>query len=787
MKRVLLLFVAMMVSVAGFAQLEVKPDSFKEIPGFVNQNPEIYDDDNNVLYAVIKVRTENLNDKQRHQLLFQGNAVTFIELEYHQDEIWVYLSSIPATYLKISHPDFGSTEFNLPFDLEPQKGYEMVLVNKVTTTTLGMGSLTIITKPEDGATITLNGKVLDQQTPYTNDMIAAGKYRINVSKERYLSVIKTVNVKEGESLTVEIDLPPISGHIKITTEPSGALVYIDGKEFGVTPLDKNDLIIGQHELHLVKQGFKTQTKQFVLDEEKVLEFNEVLDVLPEGAVNGGFSVSDNKTIYFSKGNLQYQASTKTWRFADKQWDMVGDGNNKMSPTYSGWIDQFGWGTGNEPVIFAEYATRLDYAKFVDWGINAVSNGGDKADMWRTLSKDEWRYICDERNTKSGMRYTVARIDNIVGVILFPDLWIKETYEFSRVNDFKGERARQIVKGERAKQISASEWMTIFEPQGAVFLPMRLYDGEHSIYFWGGYWSNTQENDRGGAFDNSLNPRGRSDRLYVRVVYDEEHVPSVENEKASDLKKEPGGCPEGAINGVFSVSSREKVYFSKGNLQYKPATMKWYFAENQYDIIGGGGANNDCPGSRDLFRWGTGKDPMKVVNDANEYATFNDWGDNVIENGGKKTNKWRTLTIYEWDYVLKERVTTSGIRYAKACVNGVNGLILLPDSWDKKTFKLKKTNNNEAKFADNKISAEVWTNVLEANGAVFLPAGGWTKYEYNKLYKYYQHLFRGVNEEVTYWSSTSYDKDKTDAYIFDLEFRINSKHHGESVRLVCPVE
>ena len=99
MKRILLLFVAMMVSVAGFAQLEVKPDSFKEISGFVNQNTEIYDDDNNVLYAVIKVRTENLNDKQRHQLLFQGNAVTFIELEYHQDEIWVYLSSIPATYL----------------------------------------------------------------------------------------------------------------------------------------------------------------------------------------------------------------------------------------------------------------------------------------------------------------------------------------------------------------------------------------------------------------------------------------------------------------------------------------------------------------------------------------------------------------------------------------------------------------------------------------------------------------------------------------------------------------
>ena len=41
-----------------------------------------------------------------------------------------------------------------------------------------------------------------------------------------------------------------------------------------------------------------------------------------------------------------------------------------------------------------------------------------------------------------------------------------------------------------------------------------------------------------------------------------------------------------IEGVFSVSSSDKVLFSKGNLQYRPCDSTWRFAENQYDYVGG---------------------------------------------------------------------------------------------------------------------------------------------------------------------------------------------------------
>lgn len=79
-----------------------------------------------------------------------------------------------------------------------------------------------------------------------------------------------------------------------------------------------------------------------------------------GVLPGEFSISKSDKIQFSQGNLQYQASTKVWRFAENQYDFVGGenygieaGNNHlMSATYDGWIDLFAWSA--DEVSFAPY-------------------------------------------------------------------------------------------------------------------------------------------------------------------------------------------------------------------------------------------------------------------------------------------------------------------------------------------------------------------------------------------------------------------------------------------------
>ena len=58
--------------------------------------------------------------------------------------------------------------------------------------------------------------------------------------------------------------------------------------------------------------------------------------VPEGAINSLFTINaDGDQVYFSQGNLQYQASTNTWRFATNQYDYIGSDNSNISQTYSG--------------------------------------------------------------------------------------------------------------------------------------------------------------------------------------------------------------------------------------------------------------------------------------------------------------------------------------------------------------------------------------------------------------------------------------------------------------------
>lgn len=129
MKKLLLLLLLFIGwAYNAFAQLEVKPGSFKEVAGFVNINLDKQTDDNDRPYAVLKVKTENINDKQRRELSFKGDARTFFEIEYHDGEVWLYISYY-ASFIKISHPDLSSTEFYFPFDMQPKKGYELTLVN----------------------------------------------------------------------------------------------------------------------------------------------------------------------------------------------------------------------------------------------------------------------------------------------------------------------------------------------------------------------------------------------------------------------------------------------------------------------------------------------------------------------------------------------------------------------------------------------------------------------------------------------------------------------------------
>ena len=298
----------------------------------------------------------------------------------------------------------------------------------------------------------------------------------------------------------------------------------------------------------------------------------------KGKLPGAFTInSDGDQVYFSQGNLQYQASTGTWRFAEHQYDYVGNnaGNTAPSGSQTAWIDLFGWATSGKhasnPEGYMPYttsATSTNYGPAIssgewtpnnsDWGVvNAISNGGNQAGLWRTPTSGEWLYLLDTRTTSgtvnsiTSARYTEAKIltdgsgtdgltFNICGLILFPD-------------DFDGSASYSGVTWGDIN--SASAWGTTcttagweaLEDVGCVFLPIagdRLGTLINDVGSSGYYWSSTVKSDVWAYYlsisSGNVNPQAYGVRCFgfsVRLV--SETAPSMTDLPLTFEAKEAG--------------------------------------------------------------------------------------------------------------------------------------------------------------------------------------------------------------------------------------------------------
>ena len=230
-----------------------------------------------------------------------------------------------------------------------------------------------------------------------------------------------------------------------------------------------------------------------------------------------FSVGNGKIVNFASGNLQYKASGEGsgFRFAENQWDFVGgtdpnnksygnvyeggvkSSNNNISSSYAGWIDLFGWGTGNRPTTIDQDYTH--YFDFYDWG-NYVTTGGY---TWFTLSKDEYEYLINNKTSHAVRENKIApaKVHDVGGVVILPDFFDMTGHSFTVINDQLNHMDSIILN------VYTDDAWEAMENAGAVFLPAagsRGYDNEQITYgndekkyypnigIFKGYWSSTDK-------------------------------------------------------------------------------------------------------------------------------------------------------------------------------------------------------------------------------------------------------------------------------------------------------
>ena len=205
----------------------------------------------------------------------------------------------------------------------------------------------------------------------------------------------------------------------------------DGTELFRTDSGTYDYVWETKPTRSSSSDYNYEFKSWSLDESQItsniLIYTAVYDTIFNTRLNGAlipasYKVSDSTSVYFSQGNLQFttQGSHKTadstakgiWRFAENQYDVIGVANRNIDSTYTDWIDLFGWGTSgwkSEATCYQPWSkseTNSDYYPGgsysnsltgtyanADWGVyNAISNGGNEPNKWRTLTNSEWQYL-----------------------------------------------------------------------------------------------------------------------------------------------------------------------------------------------------------------------------------------------------------------------------------------------------------------------------------------------------------------------------------------------------------
>lgn len=376
-----------------------------------------------------------------------------------------------------------------------------------------------------GSTTSCEVSITDQTSGYP--VISAGVSTVKYSREvrSYTANLKnkcalvkfnvTNNDADGVETPIYVDYSSVTVDFTKAPDADGAFAYKKGEGkinlAAVTPGSTE----ARWAILFPQPAKSTQTiTKFETDSKHIISVNQqpiTTAVVANGYQTTGYNVtvsdvyfttnaSTGTKAYFASGNLQWSPrSGGTWRIAEHQYDMIGDGtignvsgsgNQFINDSeYNGWIDQFGYGTsgwsGSDATAYQpnsiskssndyiKHSFTGDYAN-ADWGVyNEIYNPNrgrnDAAGTWRTPTIDEYKNVVgkDASNPRTSTnRYAKAKVGDIFGMIIIPDNWVSATYSLSNINDSKASFTSNVI--------SYADWDNYLEPSGCVFLPAAGY-------------------------------------------------------------------------------------------------------------------------------------------------------------------------------------------------------------------------------------------------------------------------------------------------------------------------
>ena len=368
----------------------------------------------------------------------------------------------------------------------------------------------------NNAEIWVNGQKRGNGTWTGN--LGAGTYELEtrLAGHRPQTITRDI-VVTSEPQTIRLNAPtPIYGEADINSTPPMADIYIDGQKCGQTPQLIDQLLVGEHQLRISRQGYSDYNSTFNVREGETASVNTTLakqvTQTPTSPVNSATSSSDQKRVVTVNGvsftMIRVDGGTFQMGATSEQQSAYSDEKPVHQVTLSSYyigeaeVSQELWQIvmGSNPSLFKGDKCPVEQVSWDDCQDFIRKLNQQTGLKFRLPTEAEWEYAARGGNMSRGYQYSGSNNLNDVA-------WYEENSGNS-THDVKAKQPNELG----------------------------LYDMSGNVVEWcqdwyGSYQSGSQTNPHGPSLGSSRVLRGGSwlgDAWFCRVASRYYNTPVLRN-------------------------------------------------------------------------------------------------------------------------------------------------------------------------------------------------------------------------------------------------------------------
>ena len=339
----------------------------------------------------------------------------------------------------------------------------------------------IVTLNVDGdAEIWVNGE--KKGTGSWTGNLGAGTYVFEAKKENYSDSYTSRDIiltSEPQIITLQAPTP-ILGKADIKSSPTKADIYIDGKKVGQTPQMVPDLLLGQHQVRISKQGYNDYFSTITVSKDKIVKLSAILEIPMVEVITvsnvsfkmvrvdggtfqmGATSEQDEDKIYDTEKPV-HQVTLSDYYIGETEvtqalWEVVMGSNPSLVKGPNKPVEMVSWNKCQE---FIKKLNQMTGRKF------------------RLPTEAEWEFAARGGNRTRGFKYSGSNNINDVA-------WFSENSN-GQTHDVKTKQANELGLYDMSGNIKewVQDWFGVYR-SGSQTNPMGPLSGKRRVNR-GGCW------------------------------------------------------------------------------------------------------------------------------------------------------------------------------------------------------------------------------------------------------------------------------------------------------------